>query len=164
MCRSPSSVTRESGTDALEKYLQQCKEVGFDIVEISSGFISISIEDWLRLVEKVQTTGLKAKPEFGIQFGAGGATSATWRTDVITKFATSLGFEHLMFEAADPEVFSWYIKNYGPDVNLFIDHSQIVQVECLRSGILGHKEHMGTHPQLSVIEDRAIIMLPDIRR
>ena len=67
-------------------------------------------------------------------------------------------------EAADPEVFSWYIKNYGPDVNLFIDHSQIVQVECLRSGILGHKEHMGTHPQLSVIEDRTIIMLPDIRR
>src|SRR5205823_4182593 len=95
---------------------------------------------------------------------SGGATSATWRTDVITKFATSLGFEHLMFEAADPEVFSWYIKNYGPDVNLFIDHSQIVQVECLRSGILGHKEHMGTHPQLSVIEDRTIIMLPDIRR
>ncbi len=30
----------------------------------------------MRLVEKVQKTGLKAKPEVGIQFGAGGATRA----------------------------------------------------------------------------------------
>ena len=42
-----------------------------------------------------------------------------------------------MFEAADPEVFAWYVKNYGPDVNLFVDHSQIVQLECLRRGIWG---------------------------
>jgi len=42
-----------------------------------------------------------------------------------------------MFEAADPDVFGWYIKNYGPEVNLFVDHSQIVQLECLRSEIWG---------------------------
>jgi phosphosulfolactate synthase (CoM biosynthesis protein A) len=39
-----------------------------------------------------------------------------------------------MFEAADPDVFSWHVKN---DVNLFIDHSQFVQLECLRAGIRG---------------------------
>ncbi|MGZ9135717.1 MAG: phosphosulfolactate synthase, partial [Candidatus Deferrimicrobiaceae bacterium] len=43
----------------------------------------------------------------------------------------------VMFEAADPAVFSWYVKNFGPDVNLFVDHSQVVQLECLRSGIWG---------------------------
>ena len=48
-----------------------------------------------------------------------------------------------MFEAADPAVFTWYVKNYGPDVNLFIDHSQIVQLECLRSGIWGTKDVWG---------------------
>jgi hypothetical protein len=26
-----------------------------------------------------------------------------------------------MFEAADPEVFGWYVKNYVPEVNLFVD-------------------------------------------
>src|SRR2546429_2296344 len=26
------------------------------------------------------------------------------------------------------------IKSYGPEVNLFVDHSLIVQLECLRSG------------------------------
>ena len=51
------------------------ENLGFDIVEISSGFISIPTDDWLRLVEKVKQAGLKAKPEVGIQFGAGGASS-----------------------------------------------------------------------------------------
>ena len=48
-----------------------------------------------------------------------------------------------MFEAADPEVFGWYVKNYGPEVNLFVDHTQIVQLECLRRGIWGTKSLWG---------------------
>jgi hypothetical protein len=43
----------------------------------------------------------------------------------------------------DPEVFGWYVKNYGPEVNLFVDHSQIVQLECLRRGIWGTKSLWG---------------------
>ncbi|MFC1558889.1 phosphosulfolactate synthase [candidate division KSB1 bacterium] len=166
------------GPDAVNKYIDECKNVGFDILEISSGFISISTDDWLRLVERAQKAGLKAKPEVGIQFGAGGATTteelkaegtrdpelaisqakrfleagaymimiesegitenvSPWRTDVVAKIVNSLGMEKVMFEASDPEVFAWYIKNYGPDVNLFVDHSQIIQLECLRAGIWG---------------------------
>jgi phosphosulfolactate synthase (CoM biosynthesis protein A) len=64
-------------------------------------------------------------------------------SDVAAKFVTAIGLEHLMFEAADPEVFAWYIKDYGPSVNLFVDHSQIVQLECLRSGIWGTKSTWG---------------------
>jgi phosphosulfolactate synthase (CoM biosynthesis protein A) len=122
--------------------------------------------------------GLKAKPEIGIQFGAGGATAgaelraegtrdAEWtilqgkrfleagaymlmiesegitenvetrRTDVVAEIADALGLERVMFEAADPEMFGWYIKNYEPEVNLFVDHSQIVLLESLRSGTWG---------------------------
>ena len=172
------------GNEAVDKYIQECKEIGFDIIEISSGFITIPTDDWLRLVEKVQKAGLKAKPEVGIQFGAGGATAAgelaaegtrdpewaisqakrfidagaymimiesegitenvsPWRTDVVAKIINALGLEKPMFEAADPEVFAWYIKNYGVDVNLFVDHSQIVQLECLRSGLWGTKSLWG---------------------
>src|SRR5512138_1025528 len=61
----------------------------------------------------------------------------SWRTEVAARFASEIGLERLMFEAADPEVFGWYVKSYGPEVNLFVDHSQIVQLECLRSGIWG---------------------------
>src|SRR5512143_498025 len=63
------------GPEAVDRYISECKEIGFDIIEISSGFITIPTDDWLRLVEKVQKAGLKAKPEVGIQFGAGGATA-----------------------------------------------------------------------------------------
>lgn len=174
----------QQGPEAVHRYIQECKDLGFDIIEISCGFITIPIDDWLRLVEKVKAAGLKPKPEIGVQFGAGGATTAAeleaegtrdpewtihqakrlldagaymlmvesegitenvtrWRTDIAAKFATAVGLDHLMFEAADPEVFTWYIKNYGPDVNLFVDHSQIVQLECLRSGIWGTKSVWG---------------------
>jgi phosphosulfolactate synthase (CoM biosynthesis protein A) len=172
------------GPSAVDRYIKTCKDVGFDILEISSGFITIPTDDWLRLVEKVQKVGLKAKPEVGIQFGSGGATAAeeleaegtrdvewaiqqakrfleagaymimiesegitenvkTWRTDVAAKIINSLGIENIMFEAADPDVFAWYIKNYGVDINLFVDHSQIVQLEALRAGIWGTKSLWG---------------------
>jgi phosphosulfolactate synthase (CoM biosynthesis protein A) len=51
-----------------------------------------------------------------------------WRTDVVARIVARLGLEKVMFEAAEPDVFSWYIENYGIDVNQFVDHSQIVQL------------------------------------
>ena len=54
-----------------------------------------------------------------------------------------LGAEKAMFDAADPPVFEWYVKNYGADVSLFVDHSQIVQLGCLRSGTWGTKTGWG---------------------
>jgi|SRR5437867_3079821 len=59
------------GPEAVDNYIDECRNLGFDIIEISSGFISIPNDDWLRLVEKVQKAGPKAKPQVGIQFGAG---------------------------------------------------------------------------------------------
>lgn len=172
------------GAKQVERYIAECVELGFDTIEISSGFITIPISDWVRLIKDVQKAGLKPKPEVGIQFGAGGASAVstleqqgtsspqlaidrakrfldagasvimiesegitesvkTWRTDVATQFATALGLEHLMFEAADPPVFSWYIKNFGAEVSLFVDHSQIVQLEALRRGIWGTADLWG---------------------
>ncbi len=175
-------VTR--GREAVDAYIEECKEIGFDMVEISSGFLTMPTDDLVRLTERVQELGLKAKPEVGIQFGAGGATTAAelesegtrdvgaaiqlarkhldagativmiesegitesvnaWRTDVVTEIVSALGLENVMFEAADPDVFAWYVKSYGPEVNLFVDHSQIVQLEALRSGIWGTKSLWG---------------------
>src|SRR5665213_2725494 len=50
------------GPEAVNKYIEECKVLGFDIIEISSGFITLSADDWLRLVERVPKIGLKAKP------------------------------------------------------------------------------------------------------
>ncbi|MDA8122161.1 MAG: phosphosulfolactate synthase [Deltaproteobacteria bacterium] len=172
------------GPEAVDRYLRECKAMGFDIVEVSSGFITVPPDDLVRLVGKVRDLGMTPKPEVGIQFGAGGASSAEeleaegtrdpsqairaakryleagahlvmiesegitenvrgWRTDVVAKIVNEVGLDKVMFEAADPEVFSWYVKNFGPEVNLFVDHSQVVHLECLRSGIWGTKSTWG---------------------
>lgn len=156
----------------------------FDVVELSSGFLSIPEDDWLRLVNKVQSYKLEPKPELGIQFGAGGDTPTSgleaigtsdpgklvnlgrkfldagvkrlmiesegitenvnsWRTDVVSRMMKELPPERVMFEAADPKVFNWYIREFGVDVNLFVDHSQIVQLTCLRYGIWGTADTWG---------------------
>src|SRR5256886_15345912 len=54
------------GAEAVRKYIDECKRLGFDIIEISAGFVSISTDDWLRLIELVRKSGLKAKPGVGI--------------------------------------------------------------------------------------------------
>jgi len=172
------------GKDAVKKYIREVKELGFDIIEISTGFISIPTSDWQRVIEDVQKAGLKAKPEIGIQFGAGGDSTVKeleaegtqdvdyaisqakrfidagaylimmesegvtenaepWRIDVPAKFINEVGLEKMMFEASDPDVFKWYVKNYGPEVNLFVDHSQIVQLEATRQGIWGTNDIWG---------------------
>lgn len=178
-------ITR--GPDVVERYLGEMKDLGFDIVEISTGLAKLSTNDCIRLSKKVQAMGLKAKPE--VNLGGAGYASARevesagvlnidpsraideakrqldagayiimvesegitenmpspkhWRTDVIARFASEIGLEHLMFEAAEPEVFAWYVKNFGPDVNLFVDHSQILMLETFRSGVWGFQDFWG---------------------
>ena len=44
----------KQGTNAINQYIKECRAIGFDIIEISTGFISLPVDDWLRLVEKVQ--------------------------------------------------------------------------------------------------------------
>ena len=66
-----------------------------------------------------------------------------WNTAAAASIINGVGLEHVMFESADPLVFEWYIKNYGNDVNLFVDHSQILQLEGLRQNIWGNKSTWG---------------------
>jgi len=50
---------------------------------------------------------------------------------------TELGIENLVFEVPNSEKFEWYVKNFGPNVNLFVGNSQIIELGCLRSGLWG---------------------------
>lgn len=172
------------GEDAVDEYLRRAKEVGFDTIEISTGFIMLPTSGLLRLVEKVRSAGLKAKPELGIQIGSGGDSGEAelaaegpkdvgdlieraqrtldagadivmiesegitenvtdWNTAAVASIINGVGLENVMFEAADGPVFEWYIKNYGNEVNLFVDHSQILQLEGLRQNIWGNKSTWG---------------------
>ncbi|KAJ7548814.1 hypothetical protein O6H91_07G028300 [Diphasiastrum complanatum] len=171
------------GRGSFKQYVQQCKELGFDTLELSTGFLKLSDGDLLHLIRTAKSEGLKVKPELGISFeppdeipvedlsAQNGPVTASlwpdegkkdvdwlikraerwleagadmimidsegltknvnpWRTDIIAKIIGRLGLDKTMFEAAEPRVFEWFIKNYGSTVNLFVDHSQIVQWTC----------------------------------
>ena len=167
------------GPEAVDNYLEECKSLEFDMVEVSSGLAPIKLEDKVAVVKQVQKLGMKAKPEVSMMVGAGAGTHvvgykpkmrtfadvvketqahldvgakilmlesegitedlppAKWRKDVVKKLVDRFGFHSWMFEASDPPVFKWYLKTFGKDVNLFIDHSQIVEFNAWRLGLWG---------------------------
>jgi hypothetical protein len=158
-------------------YLEECRELGFGIVEISSGFISVPADDLVRLVEEVGKYGMKAKAEAGVQFGAGGASAVEelesegvrdpgWAISQARRFLEGglpdhvrIGGHHRMrthvanrrgrpdrrrpgpgagdVRGGRPGGLRLVRQGLRAEVNLFVDHSQIVQLECLRSGIWG---------------------------
>lgn len=175
-------VTR--GAEAVERYFDAVRGLGYDVVEVSAGMLAIPDGDFVRLVRRAKASGLTVKAEVGVQFGAGGTSSedelrragalpvnwaikrataaldagadyivlesegvtesvTTWRTDVPAAFVAELGLERIVFEAADPAVYAWYIKVFGPEVNLFIDHSQALHLESVRSGVWGTSDLWG---------------------
>jgi len=171
--------------DRVEDYVDECARLGFDIVEVSSGFLAMDVDDKVAITEMIgDKDGVVPKPEINVQFGAGGASNPDeledevqmdpqlaieegkrhleagaehlmveaegiteevneWRTDVAYQIAEGLGIENLVFEAPGPDMFEWYIKNFGPGINLFVDNSQIVELECMRSGLWGKAKSWG---------------------
>ena len=61
--------------DKVDRYVEECAEMGFDIVEISSGFLAIDADDMVAMTEMVsEVDGVEPKPEINVQFGACGAS------------------------------------------------------------------------------------------
>jgi phosphosulfolactate synthase (CoM biosynthesis protein A) len=172
------------GGEAVDQYLKECKTLGFDVVEVSSGLAPITMEDKLKIIKQVQKLGMRPKPEVSMMIGAGAGTHIAgyeeamklrsfdefseevaahlkagsemimiesegltedlppekWQTSVIKKLVERFGLKNLMFEASDPPVFKWYLKNFGRDVNVFIDHSQIVEFTAWKTRLWGDEE------------------------
>ncbi len=170
------------GPESVDKYLEECKTLEYDMVEVSSGLAPIKLADKVAIVKRVQELGMKPKPEVSMMIGAGAGTHITgyrmkmrtfqdvvretqahldagaqvlmlesegitedlppgkWRKDVIKKLVDRFGYKTWMFEASDPPVFKWYLKTFGRDVNLFIDHSQIVEFTAWKTGLWGDSD------------------------
>jgi len=172
------------GSKAVDRYLEECKALEFDVVEVSSGLAPMPLSDKVEIVKQVQKLGMKAKPEISMMIGAGAGTHVVgyeekmkmrafqdlvketemhlragahmlmlesegitedlppnkWRKDVVRRLVAKFGYKRWMFEASDPPVFKWYLKTFGKDVNLFIDHSQIVEFNAWRLGLWGDSD------------------------
>ncbi|XP_042487111.1 protein HEAT-STRESS-ASSOCIATED 32 [Macadamia integrifolia] len=181
------------GPSSFKQYLEECKNLGFDTIELNVGTLKVPEDALLRFVRMIKSGGLKAKPQFAIKFDesdipsfgdrAFGAYVApvprtfetvedvdllirraercleagadmimidaddvckhadSLRADIVAKIIGRLGLERTMFEVSNPKASEWFIKCYGPRVNLFVDHSQVMDLECLRGRSLG-ENHM----------------------
>lgn len=144
---------------ATDRYIGACRDLGVDIIRLSSQVTSWLGDDWRWLVERIQRAGLTARPTINIAAGqdADRATltargfleagidlivfeakglpdNAPWRrTDVATRLIDVLGPECVMLDAAASDILAWYVKYCGPDVNLFVDQRHLAFLERLRS-------------------------------
>ncbi|OGM51131.1 fungal specific transcription factor domain protein [Aspergillus bombycis] len=125
-------LTHPDTNAVFDKYLQKCRDLGFDVIELSSGFLSFPEDDWLRLVDKVHSynSGLEAigtsdpgkLVNLGHKFLNAGVERLmiesegitenveSWRTDVVSKIMKELPSERVMFEAADPKVYNCFAR------------------------------------------------------
>ncbi|KAJ8622242.1 hypothetical protein MRB53_030771 [Persea americana] len=151
------------GPAAFKHYVEECKLLGFDTIELNVvkvdasdvpvggerafGAYIVPIPRNSELVEDVDL--LIRRAERCLEAGADMIMidaddvctyANSLRTDIIAKIIGRLGLEKTMFEASNANTSEWFVKRYGPRVNLFIDHSQVMNLECLRGRNLG-KNH-----------------------
>ncbi|CAM8988180.1 unnamed protein product [Rhodiola kirilowii] len=174
---------------AFKDYVEECKLLGLDTIELNAGLFGVCEDTLLRYVRLVKTGGLRAKPQFSVKFnksdipaGRDRAFGAyvfpeprssevvedvdfmirraercmeagadmvmidakdvckhpdSVRADIIAKIVGRLGLEKTMFGASDARTAEWFIRQYGPKVNLYVDHAYIIDLECLRGSNLG---------------------------
>uniref|UniRef100_A0A1D1YMR1 Phosphosulfolactate synthase n=1 Tax=Anthurium amnicola TaxID=1678845 RepID=A0A1D1YMR1_9ARAE len=177
------------GPTAFKQYVEECRDMGFDTIELNASSLKVPEEALLRFIRLIKCVGLKAKPQFALKFDSAdmpvsgdrayGAYIAPaprkseiiedvdllirkaercleagadmimidaddvchyadlLRTDIIAKIIGRLGLDRTMFEVSNTNTSEWFVKHYGPRVNLFIDHSHVMNLESLRGCHLG---------------------------
>jgi phosphosulfolactate synthase len=102
-------------------------------VEYSSGEWS----DWLR--EELDAGAWKVITE-AREGGTAGIfdSSGGMRTELIGEIAEAVGIENVVFEAPTKAAQAWFIKRFGPNVNLGnIPPDEVIPLETLRLGLRG---------------------------
>ncbi len=65
-------------------------------------------------------------------------SSGGMRTELISEIASAVGTEHVVFEAPTKASQAWFIKEFGPEVNLGnIPPDEVIPLETLRLGLRG---------------------------
>nr|XP_009784352.1 PREDICTED: uncharacterized protein LOC104232779 [Nicotiana sylvestris] len=56
------------GPSAIKKYIEECKRLGFDTIELDVASLGLPEETLLRYVRLIKSGGLRAKPQFSVKF------------------------------------------------------------------------------------------------
>ncbi len=101
--------------------ISEQEEIEVDVTRLISTFKQFEEAGaWMLLLESEGITE-SVKPE-------------NRRWDIVSQVAGAFPLDRIMFEADHKDVYTHYIKNYGPEVNLFVDRRQIMSLEGSRRG------------------------------
>jgi len=150
----------------LDEYKQWLRDLGISHVEISDGTIAIPRERKLELIADfardftvLSEVGSKDSKEAGawkvITEAREGGTAGIFRKDgdmrtgLIDEIAHEIDFHDLVWEAPTKASQAWFIRHFGPSVNLGnIPPDEVIPLETLRLGLRGDtlKEVLGGEP------------------
>jgi phosphosulfolactate synthase len=113
--------------------------------------VELELEEWTTwLREELDAGAWKVITEAREGASSGIFTSTgEMRTTIITEVAAEIGTENVIFEAPNKAAQSWFIKQFGPTVNLGnIAPEDVIPLETLRLGLRSDtlKEVLGGEP------------------
>jgi phosphosulfolactate synthase len=128
-----------------ERKLELVEELARDFTVLSEvgskdSSVEYSADEWTQwLREEVDAGAWKVITE-AREGGSAGIfdSSGGMRTELIGEIAAGVGIEHVVFEAPTKTAQAWFIKEFGPSVNLGnIPTDEVIPLETLRLGLRG---------------------------
>jgi phosphosulfolactate synthase len=132
------SVPRERKLEAIADFARDftvLSEVGS-----KDSSVEFETEEWTRWLREELDAGAWKVITEARESGSAGIFDAAggMRTELIGEIADAVGVEHLVFEAPTKASQAWFVKRFGPTVNLGnIPPDEVIPLETLRLGLRG---------------------------
>jgi phosphosulfolactate synthase len=102
--------------------------------------VEFTADEWTRWLQEELAAGAWKVVTEAREGGTAGIfdSSGGMRTELIGEIAGAVGLEHVVFEAPTKAAQAWFIKQFGPEVNLGnIPPEEVIPLETLRLGLRG---------------------------
>jgi phosphosulfolactate synthase len=102
--------------------------------------VEYEAEDWIRWLREELDAGAWKVITEARESGSAGIfdSSGGMRTELIGEIAEEVGVEDVVFEAPTKAAQAWFVKRFGPEVNLGnIPPDEVIPLETLRQGLRG---------------------------
>jgi phosphosulfolactate synthase len=128
-----------------ERKLELVEELAHDFTVLSEvgskdSSVEYSADEWTQWLQEELDAGAWKVITEAREGGSAGIfdSSGGVRTELIVEIAEAVGIEHVVFEAPSKASQAWFIKEFGPSVNLGnIPPDEVIALETLRLGLRG---------------------------
>jgi phosphosulfolactate synthase len=128
-----------------ERKLELVEELAHDFTVLSEvgskdSSVEYSADEWTQWLQEELDAGAWKVITEAREGGSAGIfdSSGGMRAELIVEIAEAVGIEHVVFEAPSKASQAWFIKEFGPSVNLGnIPPDEVIALETLRLGLRG---------------------------